>query len=230
MIDFLHIVSLSSFFTALTLHSNLIAVESFQSLGGFVHRGGCNNYGIASFYENNGSLIPTVQCNTHTRQHLLSIDRCVDADGHSSRKFTRLHSTAKGNGKQGTGDQQQNTNNLDKFRSLMGTLYGIAGIAHLYDCIIGPSQLLSQAGISPFYELSLLGQVIAIIWCLAGPLAFLLSRKGGAIADLGLISYGVIEVSVASFSPVDTTIINALFVQVIVLASWIYSREKGDEE
>ena len=31
--------------------------------------------------------------------------------------------------------------NLNKFRSLMGTLYGVAGISHAIDCFFGPSQL-----------------------------------------------------------------------------------------
>jgi len=48
------------------------------------------------------------------------------------------------------------------------------------------------------------------------------------IADLGLITYGIIEVGSASFSPIESTVINALFVQVIVLASWLYSREKRE--
>ena len=39
------------------------------------------------------------------------------------------------------------------------------------------SQVLSQAGASPFYELSLLGQVIAIIWRLDRPLVFFITEK-----------------------------------------------------
>eukprot|EP00571_Detonula_confervacea_P008561 CAMPEP_0172315082 /NCGR_PEP_ID=MMETSP1058-20130122/24053_1 /TAXON_ID=83371 /ORGANISM="Detonula confervacea, Strain CCMP 353" /LENGTH=152 /DNA_ID=CAMNT_0013029079 /DNA_START=248 /DNA_END=703 /DNA_ORIENTATION=+ len=120
-------------------------------------------------------------------------------------------------------DEQQiiENENLDKFRSLMGTLYGIAGIAHLYDCVLGPSQLLVAAGNPPFHDLPIVGQVMAIIWCLMGPIAFVLSRQGsGRIADAGLVAYGVVEVGVAAFSPDASTVVNASLVQGIVLAAW----------
>lgn len=126
--------------------------------------------------------------------------------------------------------QTDNNENLDKFRSLMGTLYGIAGIAHAIDCFLGPSQLLIAAGNLPFHELPILGQAMATIWCLSGPLAFVLSRQGsGAIADIGLVTYGVVEVGVAAFSPDASTVVNASLVQGIVLAAWLYSRQKSDD-
>ena len=42
---------------------------------------------------------------------------------------------------------------LDRFRSLMGTLYGMAGLAHAADCFAGPSALLTAAGAPPFRDL-----------------------------------------------------------------------------
>lgn len=118
--------------------------------------------------------------------------------------------------------------NLNKFRSLMGTLYGVAGVSHAYDCFFGSSQLLLIAGLSPFHDLSLGGQAFAVVWCAAGPLSFILSQYGdGRLADIGLISYGAIEIGGALFSPHISTIVNAIVVQAIVLAAWIYSRQKA---
>ncbi|KAL7449675.1 hypothetical protein ACHAWC_001721, partial [Mediolabrus comicus] len=70
------------------------------------------------------------------------------------------------------------TTALDKFRSLMGTLYGIAGLVHAYDLIYGGSQLLVAAGAPPFEALPVQGQAVAILWCLVGPLSFVKSRIG----------------------------------------------------
>jgi hypothetical protein len=120
-------------------------------------------------------------------------------------------------------------NDLNKFRSLMGTFYGIAGLAHAGDCFLGSSQLLVASGFLPFHDLSPVGQAVATIWCFAGPLAFVLSRQGGTIADLGIIVYGVVELGGAAFSPSASTIVNAGLVQGIVLASWIYSRQRGSD-
>ena len=43
---------------------------------------------------------------------------------------------------------------LDAFRSLMGGLYGVAGLAHAADCVVGPSALLALAGAPLFAELA----------------------------------------------------------------------------
>ena len=108
---------------------------------------------------------------------------------------------------------------LDRFRSLMGTLYGVAGIAHAAD-LAGPSALLTAAGAPPFQELPPSAQALAAVWCLAGPLAYLTSRRGGRAADAGLVAYGVVEVLGAAFTD---ALPNALAVQGVVAASWAYS-------
>ena len=54
---------------------------------------------------------------------------------------------------------------LDKFRRLMGTLYGIAGFAHAYDLILGGSQLLVAAGAPPFEMLPFAVQGIVGYCC-----------------------------------------------------------------
>ena len=115
---------------------------------------------------------------------------------------------------------------LDRFRSLMGTLYGIAGIAHAVDLLIGQSALLTAAGAPPFQELPPPAQALACAWCLAGPLAYLTSRRGGRAADAGLVFYGLIEVLGAAFTD---ALPNALAVQGVVAASWIYSSTQTDK-
>jgi len=118
----------------------------------------------------------------------------------------------------------------------MGTLYGTAGISHFIDCFYGSSQLLVLAGLPSYYELPLAGQIFAIVWCLVGPLSFVLSQvkagtgNNGMLADVGLIIYCLVEISGATFSPNTSTIINAVVVQVVVLAAWIYSRQKEEVE
>ena len=115
---------------------------------------------------------------------------------------------------------------VDRFRTLMGTLYGVAGIAHAADCLAGPSALLTAAGAPPFQDLPPPAQALAVIWCAAGPLAYLTSRRGGRAADAGLVAYGVVEVLGAAFTD---ALPNALAVQGVVAASWIYSSMQTDK-
>ena len=124
---------------------------------------------------------------------------------------------------------------LDRFRSLMGTLYGVAGIAHAADCLAGPSALLTAAGAPPFQDLPPPAQALAVIWCAAGPLAYLTSRRGGRAADAGLVAYGVVEVLGAALISANVeaaelaALPNALAVQGVVAASWIYSSTQTDK-
>lgn len=147
-----------------------------------------------------------------------------------SQTWLRLGSFEEGDDTDGS-----SSSDLDKFRSLMGSLYGVAGLAHAGDCYFGESKLLVAAGSSPYSDLPLEGQVLVAIWCAAGPLAFLASRNSSRIADWGLLFYGGVEVLGAAIIKTTTTIststdidalTNAIFVQAIVLASWFYSRKK----
>ena len=81
---------------------------------------------------------------------------------------------------------------IDKFRSLMGNLYGVAGLAHAADCYLGDSQLLVAAGSPTAQDLPLAGQALVALWCAAGPIAFGASKIGGVAADVGLLFYGAV--------------------------------------
>ena len=129
------------------------------------------------------------------------------------------------------------TKPLNSYRTLMGNLYGIAGIAHLYDILFGGSQLFISAGVSPFENLSFNGQIYAILWCIMGPISYGLSKISTSInnnainnnnnddsnsiskipitinlADIGLILYGIVEVvgaALISSSTSTTTTISS---------------------
>ena len=99
-------------------------------------------------------------------------------------------------------------------------------MAHAADCLAGPSALLTAAGAPPFQELVPPAQALALSWCLAGPVAYVASRRGGHAADAGLVAYGVVEVLGAAFTD---ALPNALAVQGVVAASWIYSSLQTDK-
>ena len=61
----------------------------------------------------------------------------------------------------------------------MGTLYGIAGLAHAADCLRARRRCLTAAGAPPFEDLPPPAQALAGMWCLAGPVAYAASRRGG---------------------------------------------------
>jgi len=118
---------------------------------------------------------------------------------------------------------------LESFRKLMGMLYGVAGLAHAADLGFGGSILFTSVGLPPFLDLPPAGQAYAILWCVVGPLAFLLSHtdtKNRSLADLGLLMYGLVETVGALVTGNHDTAIHAVTVQVIVLAAWLYSRQK----
>lgn len=115
---------------------------------------------------------------------------------------------------------------LDSFRKLMGTLYGVAGILHAFD-LLGDSILFTTNGIPAFSDLPVEGQALAISWCAVGPLASLLSRQRlPFLQDSGLVIYGFVETLGAWFSGNSEAFTNALLVQAIVAAAWVYSYRK----
>ena len=136
---------------------------------------------------------------------------------------------------------KETTDDIDKFRTLMGNLYLGAGIAHAIDCFVGPSALITSAGSPPYQQLPVEGQALVGLWCFAGPLAFWLARvgvskeeTGGSLeelnaADVGLILYGIVEVVGSYFLPEKSSFGKAIFVQGIVLAAWMYSNRNTGE-
>ncbi|KAJ1631409.1 hypothetical protein T492DRAFT_996017 [Pavlovales sp. CCMP2436] len=122
---------------------------------------------------------------------------------------------------------------LDRFRRLMGGLYGSAGIGHFLDCVVGPSTLLTQAGLQPFAALGPAAQAAALGWCAVGPAAFILSLRGGKAADAGLVAYGFLEVGCAVLVEAagggHAVLAPAAAVQAVIAASWIYSRSTAVE-
>jgi hypothetical protein len=131
---------------------------------------------------------------------------------------------------------------LDTFRRLMGTLYGIAGVAHAADLGLGDSTLFTSVGIPALADLPLPAQVYAAVWCAVGPLAFWCSRQRRqegvssssmsslSLADLGLGLYGLVEVLGAYGSGNMSAFENAAVVQAIVLAAWWYSSQKEEQQ
>jgi hypothetical protein len=119
---------------------------------------------------------------------------------------------------------------LDSFRKLMGGLYGGAGVAHLADLLVGPSALLLAAGAPIFADLPPAGQAFALLWCAAGPVSFAASRADDPrIADAGLVFYGLVEVVGAYLTHNSEAFANALGVQGVVLAAWLYSSSKKNQ-
>lgn len=125
---------------------------------------------------------------------------------------------------------------LNSFRTLMGQLYGIAGLAHLVDLLAGDSVLFSSAGIPVYSDLPPLGQAYAWFWCAVGPLSYWAtsatsqqepSNRPSFLADGSLVLYGLVEIiGVYLASANSEALINAIAVQGIVSAAWIYSSKK----
>ena len=116
----------------------------------------------------------------------------------------------------------------------MGNLYGDAGVAHLVDCLT-ESKLLVAAGSAPFVELAWVGKALTLLWCAAGPLAWAASQVG--IGDVGIAVYGLLEMVCAGLVKLSSStsgeidpLMNAVAVQAIVGASWLYSSRKPSEE
>lgn len=121
---------------------------------------------------------------------------------------------------------------INEFRTLMGSLYGVAGVLHLFDLVLGGSNLFTSAGIPPFQNLPFAGQMLALVWCAVGPVSFALSRTV-QLADAGLILYGMVEVGgagiSAAFFPLadfENIFLKAIVVQLVVFAAYLYSAAK----
>tara|TARA_B110000305_G_scaffold228386_1_gene278094 strand:+ start:841 stop:1833 length:993 start_codon:yes stop_codon:yes gene_type:complete len=91
---------------------------------------------------------------------------------------------------------------LLRYRKTVATAYLVAGMAHFFDFVAGPSALPIAAGAPEFAAMSAAQQTLALLWCFTGPLAFFAnvwSEKTNEprIATAGLVVYGVFETSIA---------------------------------
>ena len=130
-------------------------------------------------------------------------------------------------------------------------LYGVAGLAHFLDLLVGVSALFASAGIPPYASLSSSAQAFALLWCASGPLAYALNRidtqshdralqstaqsndraAGLSLSDLGLVYYGLVEVLGAALAVIggdsgEDVLMMAVGVQLVVLMAWLYSNNK----
>jgi hypothetical protein len=120
---------------------------------------------------------------------------------------------------------------LDSFRKLMGVLYGVAGFAHAMDLWLGGSVLFTSFGLPAFADLPVEGQAFAGLWCAVGPLSYFLSHATGSskrLGDLGIFLYGLVEILGAISSGNQEAWTNAIGVQLVVLAAWLYSNQKQE--
>ena len=123
------------------------------------------------------------------------------------------------------------TTPLGDFRELMGSLYGVAGLAHAAD-LATSNALPALAGAPAFGDLPPTGQALAAFWALTGPIAFVLSRKGAGYAEAGLVLYGATEVGLAAlvtsvYATDAPTLVNSLGVQAWVFGAWVWARSRS---
>eukprot|EP00747_Dinoflagellata_sp_TGD_P169797 gnl/TRDRNA2_/TRDRNA2_199720_c0_seq1.p1 gnl/TRDRNA2_/TRDRNA2_199720_c0~~gnl/TRDRNA2_/TRDRNA2_199720_c0_seq1.p1 ORF type:complete len:283 (-),score=38.39 gnl/TRDRNA2_/TRDRNA2_199720_c0_seq1:168-1016(-) len=128
---------------------------------------------------------------------------------------------------------------LDEFRSLMSNLYGVAGVSHLYDLLVGDSTLLRMQsdGMAAFASLPPEGQALALLWGAMGPAVWLARPRDDrsvepAVTDLALAAYGMVEVCCAwltnhAYRPASDPTISALGVQALVGGCYSYLRFTG---
>ena len=122
---------------------------------------------------------------------------------------------------------------LDSFRKLMGVLYGFAGLAHTIDIWLGNSALFTSFDLPRFVDLSMEGQAYAVLWCVVGPLSYLMSHTSNGskrLGDLGIFIYGFVEVLGAILSGNQHAWTNAIGVQIVVILAWVFSNQKQESK
>lgn len=91
---------------------------------------------------------------------------------------------------------------LVKYRDVLSSAYGFAGLAHLIDLVFLNSTLVVNAGAPAFWEMTGLEKTAALVWCAVGPLAtaanFWAKKKNApSVAVAGLVAYGAFETALA---------------------------------
>lgn len=91
---------------------------------------------------------------------------------------------------------------LVKYRDVVSSAYGFAGLAHFIDLVFLNSTVAVAAGAPAFWEMTGLEKTLALVWCAFGPLAtaanFLAKKKNApSVAVAGLVAYGAFETALA---------------------------------
>jgi ribosomal protein S18 acetylase RimI-like enzyme len=91
---------------------------------------------------------------------------------------------------------------LVKYRDVLSSAYGLAGLAHFIDLLFLNSTVAVYAGAPAFWEMTGLEKTAALVWCAAGPLAtaanFWAKKKNApSVAVAGLVAYGAFETALA---------------------------------
>ena len=91
---------------------------------------------------------------------------------------------------------------LVKYRDVLSSAYGFAGLAHFIDLVFLNSTLVVNAGAPAFWEMTGLEKTLALVWCAVGPLAtaanFWAKKKNApSVAVAGLVAYGAFETALA---------------------------------
>ena len=118
---------------------------------------------------------------------------------------------------------------LVDFRALMGTLYGLSGVAHAADLLVGPSALPALAGAPVYAAMDPTQRALALAWCAMGPVALAAGKVGGPrMAIGGLVAYGVYEVALAAACAVTfgaaggDAVTGAVGVQAVVFGCYMF--------
>jgi ribosomal protein S18 acetylase RimI-like enzyme len=91
---------------------------------------------------------------------------------------------------------------LVKYRDVLSSAYGFAGLAHFIDLVFLNSTVAVYAGAPAFWEMTGLEKTLALVWCAVGPLAtaanFWAKKKNApSVAVAGLVAYGAFETALA---------------------------------
>lgn len=144
----------------------------------------------------------------------------VDDDNHVARGFYKRRGYA-----------PREPPRLVKYRDVVSSLYGFAGLAHFIDLVFLNSTVAVAAGAPAFGEMTGLEKALALAWCAAGPLATAANataKKTNApsLAVAGLVAYGAFETALACSCAFlfgargGDAATGAVFVQAVVLACY----------
>lgn len=91
---------------------------------------------------------------------------------------------------------------LAKYRRVVSSAYGFAGLVHFVDLVFGSSACAIAAGAPSFAEMTMEQKILALLWCALGPAstacdAAARRKKNKKISVAGLVAYGAFETALA---------------------------------